>query len=260
MGNSDQGGPMSRTLAATSVCSATVLGLTLTLLSATGGAFAQAMNPVAPLVQGTRHDNIDDTNSLYGTTLNGGYVSPQVNRGTVFKINRDGSGYMSLHTFTSNTPSGEWPKTGLTLSADGAHFYGVAAGEPNNGIYSSLFDLSTATTPAHYEEIGFTSPPIYFYGSFVEVNDPASGGDFYYSASNLGIVKWTPGNPHKFTVVSPTQANALTYLPDGKWLWIVASGGGTNRVGFIARMHPDGSGYQVVFNFDPDEPGNHGGI
>ena len=44
--------------------------------------------------------------ALYGTTLGGGSNSA----GTVFKVNTDGSGYATLHTFLTNGVDGESPR------------------------------------------------------------------------------------------------------------------------------------------------------
>jgi len=57
---------------------------------------------------------IEDTNGvLYSTTFSGGTS----NLGTVFKVNRDGSGYAVLHNFIRGGGDGRNPQSGLTRAA-----------------------------------------------------------------------------------------------------------------------------------------------
>jgi uncharacterized repeat protein (TIGR03803 family) len=55
--------------------------------------------------------------TLYGTTAEGG----SNDRGTVFQINTDGTGFTLLHEFSGS--DGAWPHGSLTL--DGATLYGM---------------------------------------------------------------------------------------------------------------------------------------
>jgi len=72
--------------------------------------------PVGPLVQGS-----DD--ALYGTTDAGG----QSGRGSVFKVNTDGSGFTVLHQFTNDaSDGGGFSQSGLLVGPDNA-LYGVTA-------------------------------------------------------------------------------------------------------------------------------------
>jgi uncharacterized repeat protein (TIGR03803 family) len=69
-------------------------------------------SPQEPLIQG-------DDGALYGTTFSGG----SANKGIIFKIQPDGSGYQILHNFT-NTPDGSNPRGALVQASDGA-LYGA---------------------------------------------------------------------------------------------------------------------------------------
>jgi len=73
--------------------------------------------------------------ALYGTTTNGGTN----NAGTVFKLNRDGSGYTVLRSFTGGT-DGAAPYAGLTQGQDGL-LYGTTLGGGSNG-YGTVFTLN----------------------------------------------------------------------------------------------------------------------
>ena len=79
------------------------------------GSGAEGVNPSAALVEG-----IDG--KLYGTTIDPSYFSGV--RPTVFKINKDGSGYTRLHLFSSYAGQGENPPSGLVQGSDGA-LYGT---------------------------------------------------------------------------------------------------------------------------------------
>ena len=64
-----------------------------------GVAGVVGQKPYAGVVSGT-------DGALYGTTLGGGSNSA----GTVFKVNTDGSGYATLHTFLTNGVDGQSPR------------------------------------------------------------------------------------------------------------------------------------------------------
>ena len=68
------------------------------LSSATDGAYPEA----ALIVSG---------NTLYGTAAQGGIAG----RGTIFKLNIDGTGVTNLHSFTNGTLDGSYPRAGLAL-------------------------------------------------------------------------------------------------------------------------------------------------
>lgn len=75
---------------------------------------------------------------LYGTTTDGGSNS---NRGIVFRINSDGSGYEILHNFAGGSADGADPFAG-DLVAFGDTLYGLTQfGGTNN--YGTLFELNT---------------------------------------------------------------------------------------------------------------------
>lgn len=78
-------------------------------------------DPFADLVEGS-------DGALYGTTTVGG---PQINGGVVFKVNKDGTGFMILHDFDGS--HGAYPYAGLVEASDGA-FYGTTynGGPPRN--------------------------------------------------------------------------------------------------------------------------------
>ncbi len=86
--------------------------------------------PVTPL--------LESSNVLYGTTYFGG----SSNNGTVFKLNKDGTGYMLLKSFGNFTNEGICPATALLDGADG-WIYGAtyAGGSTNNA--GTIFRITT---------------------------------------------------------------------------------------------------------------------
>src|SRR5205085_936033 len=75
--------------------------------------------------------------ALYGTTQSGGSNG----LGTVFKLNKDGSGYMVLHGFPSNDADGWYPVGALVQEDDGALYGTTERGGTEDA--GTLFKLNT---------------------------------------------------------------------------------------------------------------------
>ncbi len=85
--------------------------------------------PHARLLEGTN-------GALFGTTHNGGIS----NVGTVFTLNKDGSGYTVLTNFDITFGNGYWPEAGLVQAADGLLYGTTYGGGANN--YGTVFKLN----------------------------------------------------------------------------------------------------------------------
>src|SRR5439155_10954895 len=86
------------------------------------GAGGDGSNPRAGLVEG-------NDGALYGTTYEGGLADPISNPigfGTVFKLNRDGSGYTVLRRFTGSDGDGSSPEAVLVKDSNGK-LYGTTS-------------------------------------------------------------------------------------------------------------------------------------
>jgi uncharacterized repeat protein (TIGR03803 family) len=111
-----------------------------------GSTASDGAGPYARLLEG--RDGV-----LYGTTQGGGHTNQYgTSLGTVFRLNKDGSGYAVLYNFGSTPNDGSWPQAGLMQGSDGA-FYGTTA---SGGFYSNgtLFKLWPPETP---DLLGFTT-------------------------------------------------------------------------------------------------------
>jgi uncharacterized repeat protein (TIGR03803 family) len=84
--------------------------------------------PTATLVEGS--DGV-----LYGTTEGGG--SNDV--GTVFKLNKDGSDYNLLHSFSTNSGYCQFPSARVVQGRDGALYGTTSAGGANTNQYGDTF-------------------------------------------------------------------------------------------------------------------------
>ena len=206
-------------------------------------------------------------NVLYGTAINGGANG----RGTVFRVNADGSGFTNLHSFEMTplpgpTPppnsnnDGANPQAGVILSED--KLYGTAlAGGPLG--FGTVFKLNTDGT-------GFTVLH-FFSGSNVDGNSPQgplllTGSTLYGTSGNNVFKVNTDGTGfaiiHEFgTAVNPPT---LGLDPSHSGLVIVgnthygttSAGGNTYGmpVGFsgsgtVFAVNTDGTDFRVIHHF-----------
>lgn len=94
-------------------------------------------------------------NTLYGTTSQGGGGASSA--GTVFKIDTDGTGFTTLHTFTQGSGDGNYPQAELALSGNtlfGTTWLGGATGRgsvftinTDGSAYSTVYSFSAGTGP-----------------------------------------------------------------------------------------------------------------
>jgi uncharacterized repeat protein (TIGR03803 family) len=180
-----------------------------------------------------------DGTFLYGMTRGGGSHL----YGTLFRIKPDGSGFKKLHEF-GNSTDGKSPCG--SLFTDGLLLYGMTL---YGGLYScwhcpgygTIFKIKPDGTG--YKKIfDFNgSNGQYPTGSFV------SDGNFLYgSARNIfKIQKDGLGQ----TILSSTASSRSELLYDGTFLYGLAAGGGSNNLGYLFKLMPDGSGFLNLMNF-----------
>lgn len=153
---------------------------------------------------------------LYGTAVGGGRFA----RGTVFKVNTNGSGFTTLHNFTradfdpilnpfSANSDGTHPVATLVLSGDTLYGTTEAGGDFGQGL---VFKINTNGT-------GFTTLHSFYYLS-----------DGYY-------------------------ANASLFL-SGNTLYGAAIGGGKYGGGTVFALNTDGTGFTNLHSFNHDNDGS----
>jgi uncharacterized repeat protein (TIGR03803 family) len=213
-------------------------GQSYTILHAFG-TNTMGQNPYSQLVQGP-------DGALYGTTDNGG----SANRGQVFKVNPDGSGYTVLKDFTG--PDGAWPEAGLVLS--GTTLYGttVNGGTNDNG---TVFKVNTDGTGfavlKQFTGYDGANP----YAKLMLLDDLIYGTTGGGGAFGNGTMFKINTDGTGFTVLKHFTGNV-----DGAWpnaslaassttLYGTANGGGSYGNGTVYKINTDGSGFAVLKSF-----------
>src|ERR1035441_1089833 len=212
-------------------------------------------------------------NTLYGTAFQGGSSG----LGTVFKVNKDGTGFTNLYSFSAasfdddgnyTNSDGTGPYAGLILS--GNTLYGTAAfgGNGGNGTVFALNTNGTGFTNLH----SFTALDSATQSTNSDGANPFAGlilsgntlyGTAYYggsSGSGTVFALNTNGSGfktlHSFTTsVRPYYTNSDGAKPDaglilsGNTLYGTAQEGGSSGGGTVFALNTNGSGFTVVFGF-----------
>jgi len=178
--------------------------------SGTGG---DGVLPQAPLVEGTN-------SSLYGVTGEGGTYS----QGTLFRVNRDGSGYAVLRNFAGTNlnpalPDGASPSAGLLSGPDGA-LYGTTSCDYTFQDYDYTLAIGN--------------------GVVFRVNPDGTDYEVIKRFSGSG----DGGNPY----------GGLTLATNGL-LYGTTIRGGPNGSGVIFRLGLNGAGFTVITNFSNNSNG-----
>ena len=208
-----------------------------------------ASNPYGTFVEG-------NGGALYGTTGYGGGS----NMGTIFKINKDGSGYNILRRFTGVVGTGAHPSTGLLAAGDGKFYGRLTSGGDGDAaaLYRVNNDGSNFAIVFSFDQTG----------DFLSSPDPnlIEGADGALYSANYGDGPTYDGTVWKvnkdgtaFQVLHTfSETNGDGYLPDGGLLqdkdgtlYGTTSSGGTFDGGTVFKLNPDGSGYAIVHHFNP---------
>jgi len=225
---------------------------------------SQADNGCVPYGLLTLSDGV-----LYGTTTYGGapYNVPPTNpanKGNVFKMNMDGSGFTVLHEFTGGANDGWKPWSGLAISGGmiyGSTVYGGPRGEGGGVIYEMN------TNGGNFRVLhAFGEPGDGFGGS----TSPILVGDTLYGVTRWGgngtgtIYSYNTTTEvytqlHRFAANS-SDGNAplgtLTAANDG-YLYGLTWLGGQNNMGTLFRIKPDGSAFETMYHFAGGSQGKY---
>ena len=201
--------------------------------------------------------------TLYGTARYGGGG----NDGTVFKINTDGTGFTTLHSFTAGSADlsytnsdGAYPQASLLLS--GNTLYGVAdhGGSSGAGTVFAVNTDGTGFTNLHSFTAGITN------SSGLKTNSDGatpvaglilSGNTLCGTAHNGGSSGYgtlfalnTDGtgfrNLHTFTAGSDGANPAAGLILSGDMLYGAAKRGGSSGSGTVFSVNTDATGFTTV--------------
>jgi uncharacterized repeat protein (TIGR03803 family) len=201
--------------------------------------------------------------TLYGTTKTGG---SSLSRGTVFRVNTDGSGFTNLHTFTGGNDGG-YPIASLILS--GSTLYGTAqqGGSAGNGTVFALsttgtgftnlysFSATAGTTLVNSDGANPWAPLLLsgntLFGAAYSGGTSANGTLFSLNTDGSGF-----NAIHAFSITSgPNLANQDGGNPvggvilSGNTLYGTAQVGGNWGSGTIFSVNTNGTGFIPLYNF-----------
>ena len=217
-------------------------------------------SPNAALVQGR-------DGSLFGTTQSGG-----AGFGTVFRLNTNG-GFTQLCAFGSATNDPQSPQSPLIQGADGA-LYGTSHAGGTSAVggasgFGTVFKINTngtgMTVLHNFMPSGGDGQNPYLaglvqgsngvlYGITQEGGSFANGGSsgfgtvFKINPDGTGYAILHNFNPSAGDGKYPNSA--LVPGNDGE-LYGNTEFGGSNNLGVVFRLRPDGSGYEVLYLSDP---------
>jgi uncharacterized repeat protein (TIGR03803 family) len=193
-------------------------------------------------------------NTLYGTASQGG----DFGSGTVFKVNTNGTGFTTLHSFT-NGSDGASPVAGLILS--GSTLYGTAVGSVSGG---SSTNYNGTVFAVNTNGMGFTNLCSFIndsegganpYGSLV-----LSGNTLYGTARNggsslVGTVFAVNTDGTGFTILHSFTWGCDGILPwaglilSGNTLYGTAGEGGSSGRGTVFAVNTNGTGFTTLYSF-----------
>jgi uncharacterized repeat protein (TIGR03803 family) len=206
------------------------------------GATSSAKAPVSTLVE-------DNAGVLYGASSGGGLYG----KGTLFRLNRDGTGLRDIYDFQTNTPSylhfGQDGRLYVTTSSDGTNGCGT--------VFRINVDGSSPEILHRFGEIaGDGKNPLapvieadgFLWGTTSKGGSIWSGGTvFKMAADGTGYQVIWNFNGNSTDPWGP--AGAVLDGGDG-WLYGTTEGGGTNfNWGTAYRLAKDGSSAQLLHSF-----------
>jgi len=201
-------------------------------------------------------------NTLYGTAGGGGSSG----RGTVFKVNTDGTGFTNLHNFTGGS-DGSLPYAGLVLSNNTLYGTTIYGGSSGNGTVFAINTDGSGFTNLHSFTAKFCYPCTNTDGALPWANLILSGNTLYGTAAEgggpgIGTVFKVNTDGSGFKVLYSFTAGSGLDLTNndgrfpygglvllGSTLYGTTSGGGDAGWGNVFAVNTDGTGFMTLYNF-----------
>jgi len=190
---------------------------------------------------------IYDGTYLYGMTGTG----VTSNRGSIFKIKPDGTGYSKMHDFTGK-PDGDTPNGALMW--DGTFLYGTTqlGGTSDSGTlfkikpdgtgYVKLFDFS-GTADGREPSGDLITDGTYLYGMTQQGGAKDQGIIFKINPDGTGFAKLLEFNGANGSLPFASLLSVGTSLYGLTWA------GGANGLGTLFKINADGTGYSDLVDF-----------
>ena len=206
---------------------------------------------------------------IYGTKLYGmTYYGGTKNKGCVFSINIDGTGFLKKWNF-SDTELGGYDNNGISPSGSpiliGNEIIGMTAygGFDNAGILFRIYDQSIGSSDGVYRKLRDFHAALE--GTFV-TGDLVTDGTILYGtawdggANNKGTVFKINIDGTGFQDIYHFNTDINGYTPtsvilSGTTLYGMTHDGGSNNGGIIFKMNTDGTGFQKLLDFDGTNTG-----
>jgi uncharacterized repeat protein (TIGR03803 family) len=206
--------------------------------------------PWAGLIEG-------NDGALYGTCYSGPFF---FGGGAVFKLNKDGSGYVVLHTFGRTPGEGQHSVAALVLASDGA-LYGTTqnggahadAGtvfrlNPDGSGYAVLYNFGATGSDGRNPGASLAEGTDGFlYGTTLNGGGNNAGTVFRIARTGTDYAVLHSCASTSDDGRSPWAGLALG--TDGALYGTASLGGGSNNLGAVFKLNTDGSGYHVVHSF-----------
>lgn len=189
---------------------------------------------------------ISDGTFLYGMTSEGGAND----KGTIYKIKPDGTGFVKLLDFSG--ANGSNPKGSLKLIGTTLYGMTLAGGANGQGI---IFKInSDGTGFADLFDFSYTATGAYPYGSLI------SDGTFLYGMTYQGglvsygtIFKIKPDGTGFTKLLDFNGTNGGypygSLILEGSSLYGMTSDGGSNNLGTVFKINTDGTGFSKILDF-----------
>jgi uncharacterized repeat protein (TIGR03803 family) len=194
--------------------------------------------------------------TLYGMTSVGGAFG----KGTIYKINKDGTGIVLLHSFAGSTADGSAPYGLLILKGSTLYGMTVLGGTSDKG---TIFKINTdgAEYGVLHSFAGLADGQTPF-GSLIRKGSTLYGMTAMAGAHGAGTLFKINTEGTGFAVLHAFSGNASggaypqgSLVFKGSMLYGMTWGGGVSHLGTVFRVKPDGSGFTLLHSFNGSTDG-----